>query len=115
MSANNRNSFLWFLAGLGLGAVTVALSAPKSGVETRKALRSKAQRSLDRLSHHASRVREQTSHWANRSRDFLNRRGNQAKQGELAWNTVDAVKDSAGRKGTAESPSHLGDAEKRAV
>jgi gas vesicle protein len=57
MSDDSRNSFLWFLAGLGLGAVAPILYAPHSGVETRKALRSKAEQSRDRLRHHANRVR----------------------------------------------------------
>ena len=66
MSDDHRNRFLWFLAGLSVGAVTVALYAPKSGVETRRALRSKAEQSRNRLRHHANRVREQASDWADR-------------------------------------------------
>ena len=42
MSDSNSNSFLWFLAGLGVGAVVGVLYAPRSGNETREALRSKA-------------------------------------------------------------------------
>ena len=40
---NGNNSILWFLAGLGLGAVAGVLYAPRSGDETREALRSKAE------------------------------------------------------------------------
>jgi gas vesicle protein len=100
MSDDHRNRFLWFLAGLSVGAVTVALYAPKSGVETRRALRSKAEQSRNRLRHHANRVREQASDWADRSRDFLNRRKNQVKR--VA-------------KVTPEAPSDIGDAAKKAV
>jgi gas vesicle protein len=117
MSDDNRNSFLWFLAGLGVGALTVALYAPQSGVETRRALRSKAQQSRDRLRHHSNRVREQASHWADRSRDFLYRWKNQPEQDELARKAVDSVKDLGARaaKLTAEAQSDPVDAAKKAV
>ncbi|MGA3213788.1 MAG: YtxH domain-containing protein, partial [Terriglobales bacterium] len=35
MADDSGNSFLWFLAGLGLGAVVGVLYAPKAGYETR--------------------------------------------------------------------------------
>jgi gas vesicle protein len=116
MSDDNRNSFLWFFAGLGLGAVAAILYAPHSGVETRKVLRSKAEQSRDRLSHHANRVREQASDWADRGRDLLNRPKGQAKE-DLAPKPVDAIKDSAGRasKVTPDAASHTGHAAKKAV
>ena len=41
MSDGNSNSFLWFLGGLGIGAVVGVLYAPRSGNETREALRSR--------------------------------------------------------------------------
>ena len=117
MSDNNHNSFLWFLAGLGVGSVAVALYAPQSGVETRKALRSKAKQSRDRVRHHANRVREGASRWADRSRNFLNRRKYQAEQDELARKAADSIKDLAGRaaKVTAEAPTNIRDAAKKAV
>jgi gas vesicle protein len=74
MSDDNSNGFLWFVAGLGLGALGAILYAPHSGVETRKALRSKAEQGEDHLRHHANWVREQASDLADRGRDFLNRR-----------------------------------------
>ena len=39
MSDRDGNSFLWFLAGLGVGAVVGVLYAPHSGNETRDVLR----------------------------------------------------------------------------
>jgi gas vesicle protein len=118
MSDDNRTNFLWFLAGgLGLGAVAAILYAPHSGVETREALRSKAEQSRDRLRHHANRWREQASDWEDRGRDFLNQRKGQAKEDLLAPITVDAVKDSAGRaaKVTTDAVAHIVDAAKKAV
>ena len=43
MSDRDGNSFVWFLAGLGLGALAGVLYAPRSGSETREALRARAQ------------------------------------------------------------------------
>ena len=40
--------FLWFLAGLGVGAVVGVLYAPKSGDEMRDVIRSKAQEGSDK-------------------------------------------------------------------
>ena len=71
------NGFLWFLAGLGVGAVVGVLYAPKSGDEMRDVLRSKAQEGSERARHHARRVREQASEWADRGRDALNQQKEQ--------------------------------------
>jgi gas vesicle protein len=43
MSDHDGNSFVWFLAGLGLGALAGVLYAPRSGSETREALRARAE------------------------------------------------------------------------
>ena len=43
MADSDSNSFLWFLAGLGFGAIAGILYAPRAGNETREALRSKAE------------------------------------------------------------------------
>jgi gas vesicle protein len=66
------NGFLWFLAGLGVGAVVGVLYAPKSGDEIRDAIRSKAQEGTERARHHARKAREQASEWADRGTDVLN-------------------------------------------
>ena len=66
------NGFLWFLAGLGVGAVVGVLYAPKSGDEIRDVIRSKAQEGTERARHHARKAREQASEWADRGTDVLN-------------------------------------------
>lgn len=93
MSNDNRNTFLCFFAGFGLGAAAATLYAPYSGVETRKALRAKAEQSRDRLRHHANRVREQASNWVEGGRDLLNRRKGPAKK-DLAPEVVNPSKNS---------------------
>jgi gas vesicle protein len=72
MADRDGGSFLWFLAGLGVGAVVGVLYAPRSGDEMRDVIRSKAQESADRARHHARRAREQAGEWADRGSDVLN-------------------------------------------
>lgn len=59
MSDRDSSSFLWFLAGLGVGAVVGVLYAPKAGDEMRDTIRSKAQEGADRARQQARRAREQ--------------------------------------------------------
>jgi gas vesicle protein len=66
------NGFLWFLAGLGVGAVVGVLYAPKSGDEMRDVLRTKAQESGEKARQAARRAREQAGEWADRGNDVLN-------------------------------------------
>lgn len=77
MSDRNGNSFLWFLAGLGVGALVGVLYAPRSGEETREVLRSKAQEGQDRVRQQARRAREQAGDWIDRGRDVLNQQKDQ--------------------------------------
>jgi|SRR5580704_10711474 gas vesicle protein len=74
---NGNNSILWFLAGLGLGAVAGVLYAPRSGDETREALRSKAEEGRARIKHHAREARSQASEFVDRGRDVLNQQKDQ--------------------------------------
>jgi gas vesicle protein len=72
MADRDGNSFLWFLAGLGVGAVVGVLYAPRSGDEMRDVIRSKAQEGTERARHHARRAREHASEWVDRGNDVLN-------------------------------------------
>jgi gas vesicle protein len=94
MSENNSNSFLWFLAGLGIGAIAGVLYAPRSGDETRQALRSRAEEGREFVRERARQAREQATGWADRGREVLNQQkeqfrsayeaGRQAYQGATA-------------------------------
>jgi gas vesicle protein len=77
MSDSNSNSFLWFLAGLGVGAVVGVLYAPRSGNETREALRSKAEEGRDYMRNRAQEARSQASEWVDRGRGVLNQQKDQ--------------------------------------
>src|ERR1700720_373742 len=71
MSDNNSNSFLWFLAGLGVGAVAGILYAPRSGNETREVLRARAEEGREYVKNRAREAREQASQWADKGRDVV--------------------------------------------
>jgi gas vesicle protein len=77
MADHEGNGFLWFLAGLGVGTVVGVLYAPKSGDETRDAIRSRAQEGSERARAQARRAREQASEWVDRGRDVLNQQKEQ--------------------------------------
>jgi gas vesicle protein len=77
MSDRDGNSFLWFLAGVGIGAVAGVLYAPRSGDQTREALRSKAEDGREFVRDRAKQAREQAASWADRGRDVLNQQKEQ--------------------------------------
>ena len=71
------NSFVWFLAGLGIGAVVGVLYAPRSGDEMREVLLSKAQEGRERAREQARKAREQAEDWMERGRDVVNQQKDQ--------------------------------------
>jgi gas vesicle protein len=71
MSDHDGNSFVWFLAGLGLGALAGVLYAPRSGSETREVLRAKAEEGREYVKGRAREAREQASQWADRGREAV--------------------------------------------
>jgi gas vesicle protein len=77
MSDSNSNSFLWFLAGLGVGAVVGVLYAPRSGNETREALRSKAEEGRDYVRTRARDAHSQATEWVDKGRGVLNQQKDQ--------------------------------------
>jgi gas vesicle protein len=77
MADREGNSFLWFLAGLGVGAAVGVLYAPRSGDETREVLRSKAEEGREKVRREARRAREQAGDWVDRGRDVLNQQKEQ--------------------------------------
>jgi gas vesicle protein len=73
----SNNSFVWFLAGLGLGAVVGVLYAPRPGSETRDVLRSRAEEGRDYVRSRARDARSQASEWVDRGRDAMNQQKEQ--------------------------------------
>jgi gas vesicle protein len=77
MSDRDGNSFLWFLAGLGVGALVGVLYAPRAGSETREAILSRAEEGREFVRGRAREAREQASDWVDRGRDVLNQQKEQ--------------------------------------
>lgn len=98
MSDRDGNSFVWFLAGLGLGALAGVLYAPRSGSETREVLRSKAEEGREYVRSRAREAREQASQWADRGRDAMNQQKEQFRAAYEAGRQAyhDATTESAG-------------------
>lgn len=78
MSENNGgSSFLWFLAGLGIGAAVGVLYAPRSGEEMRGMIRERAETGRDYVVTRGREAREQVNEWVDRGRDVLQRQKDQ--------------------------------------
>ncbi len=68
---DNSNSLVWFLAGLGAGALLGVLYAPRSGRETRQALREKAEEGRDFVVTRGRAAKDQAQQWAEKGREAL--------------------------------------------
>jgi gas vesicle protein len=77
MSDRDSNSFVWFLAGLGLGALAGVLYAPRSGAETREVLRARAEEGRDYVRNRAREAKEQAEQWAGKGREAVNQQKEQ--------------------------------------
>ena len=79
MADKDSNNFVWFLAGLGIGAVVGVLYAPRSGNETRQVIREKAEEGRDYMQAKAKEARTQASEWVDKGREVLNSQREQFK------------------------------------
>jgi len=95
MAENDSSGFLWFLAGLGIGAAVGILYAPGAGDETRQKIRDAAEQGRDVVKDRARQAREQAGTWVERGRDYI------AQQKDQFQAAVDAGKQ-AYRDATAE-------------
>jgi gas vesicle protein len=73
----SSNSFMWFLAGLGFGALLGVLYAPRSGRETREAIRNTAQEGGEYLKNRGREARETVSQWVDRGKDVVSQKKDQ--------------------------------------
>lgn len=72
MSERNGSGALWFLVGVGIGAVVGLLYAPQSGAETREILMSKAEEGRDFIRKRTREARDQAGQWAERGKEAYN-------------------------------------------
>ena len=68
---DNSNSLLWFLAGLGFGALMGVLYAPRSGRETRDAIKNTAQEGGEYMKTRGREAKETVSQWVDRGKDVV--------------------------------------------
>ena len=72
MSRDDGGSgFIWFLAGLGIGAIVGVLYAPKSGEETRDYLRKKGEEGREYVISQAERARREAEGWVDRGKEVI--------------------------------------------
>jgi gas vesicle protein len=96
---DNSNSLLWFLAGLGFGALMGVLYAPRSGRETRDALKNTAQEGGEYIKTRGREAKETVSQWVDRGKDVV------GQQKEKISAAIDATRQayreaSEGKKGS---------------
>jgi gas vesicle protein len=77
MADRDGSSFVWFLAGLGLGGLIGVLYAPRAGKETREELLARAEQGSDYVRNRAREAREQASGWVDKGRDVVNQQKDQ--------------------------------------
>jgi gas vesicle protein len=101
MADRDGGSFLWFLAGLGVGAVVGVLYAPRSGSETRETLRSKAEEGREYVRERARKAREQASDLVDRGREVAKQQKEQFRSayeaGRQAYHEATASEGSAAK------------------
>jgi gas vesicle protein len=93
---DNSNSFMWFLAGLGFGALIGVLYAPRSGKETRDALKNTAQEGTEYLKNRGREARETVNQWVDRGKEVVSQKK------EAISSAIDATRQ-AYREASAES------------
>ncbi|HEU4413862.1 MAG TPA: YtxH domain-containing protein [Candidatus Angelobacter sp.] len=74
---DSSSNFMWFLAGLGFGALMGVLYAPRSGRETRDALMNTAQEGTDYLKTRGRDARETVSQWVDRGKEVVSQKKDQ--------------------------------------
>lgn len=103
MSDRNGGGVLWFLAGLGIGAVVGILYAPQSGSETRDLIMSKAEEGSEYVRKRAREAREQAGEWAQKGREAYGAQKEQIRSAVEAGRQAYREKTTAGKSGEAEN------------
>ncbi len=79
MSDSDSNSFLWFLAGLGIGAAVGILYAPKSGRETREQIWQAAEDGRETVTARAKQYKDQANQWVDKGKQYVDSQREQIK------------------------------------
>ncbi len=70
---DNSSNFMWFLAGLGFGALLGVLYAPRAGRETRDSLKNTAQEGREYLKTRSRDAKETMNEWVDRGKEVVGR------------------------------------------
>lgn len=100
---DGSGGLLWFIAGLGIGAVVGILYAPQSGTETREVLMSKAEEGRDYVRRRARDARQQAEEWAQRGKEAYNAQKDQIRSAVEAGRQAYREKTSAPAAAEAEN------------
>lgn len=103
MSERNGSGALWFLVGIGIGAVVGLLYAPQSGAETREILMAKAEEGKDYVRKRSREAREQANQWAERGKEAYNAQKDQIRSAVEAGRQAYRERTTATPKGDAEN------------
>src|SRR5579884_2215304 len=103
MSERNGHGFMWFLMGIGIGAVVGLLYAPQSGNETREILMAKAEEGSEYLKKRARDARAQAETLAARGREMYNAQKEQFRSAVDAGRQAYREKTTAGRGDSGEN------------
>ena len=95
---DSGNNFMWFLAGLGFGALLGVLYAPRSGRETREAIMNSAQEGKEYLRTRGREARESVNEWVDRGKDVVDRQKDQFTQAIEAGRQAYREASSEGKK-----------------
>lgn len=94
---DSSNNFMWFLAGLGFGALLGVLYAPRSGRETRQAIRNTAQEGKEFIKKQGREARETVGQWVDRGKEVISRQKDQISSayeaGKAAYHREAATED----------------------
>ena len=71
---DSGNNFMWFLAGLGFGALLGVLYAPRSGRETREAIKNSAQEGREYIKNRGREARDNVNQWVERGKEVVGRK-----------------------------------------
>jgi gas vesicle protein len=97
---DSGNNFMWFLAGLGFGALMGVLYAPRSGRETRESILNSAQEGREYLKTRGREARDTMNDWVDRGKDVVNRQKEQFSQAaEAARHAYREASSGEGKKG----------------
>jgi gas vesicle protein len=100
---SSSGGVLWFLAGLGIGAVVGILYAPHSGNETREILMSKAEEGRDFVKKRAKEARTQAEQWAERGKEVYTAQKDQIRSAVEAGRQAYREKTSVAAKADGEN------------